>query len=136
MQRVLTTLIDCGLIPIMTHPERQRQLKRIEEEFVEWVKMGCLVQVTAQSLLGRFGKSSEESAWEMVHRGLAHFIASDAHDTEDRPPRLDLAYEALVSRVGETHANLLAIENPRAVLTGSRVCMDMPKRKPWYRWWK
>jgi protein-tyrosine phosphatase len=136
MKRVLTTLIDCGLTPIMTHPERHRQLQRINEEFVEWIQMGCLVQITAQSLLGRFGKHSQESAWEMVRRGLAHFIASDAHDTQDRPPRLDLAFEALSSRVGESHAQLLSIENPKAVLSGARVRVDMPKRKPWYRWWK
>jgi protein-tyrosine phosphatase len=120
----------------MTHPERQMQLRRINDDFLEWVRMGCLVQVTAQSLLGRFGKQSEESAWEMVQRGLAHFIASDAHDTQDRPPRLDLAYAALCDRVGESHARLLSIENPQAVLSGERVQVNPPKQKPWYRWWK
>lgn len=136
MQRVLTTLIDCGLIPIMTHPERQMQLRRIPDEFLEWIRMGCLVQVTAQSLLGRFGKHSEDSAWEMVRRGLAHFVASDAHDTQDRPPRLDLAFAALAERVGKSQAELLAIENPRAVLSGDRVTANLPKPKPWYLWWK
>jgi protein-tyrosine phosphatase len=137
MKRVLTTLIDCGLIPIMTHPERHRQLRRINEDFLEWIQLGCLVQITAQSLLGRFGKQSEESAWAMVQRGLAHFIASDAHDVMDRPPRLDLAFAALANRVGESHAQLLSVENPRAVLSGARVRVDMPKQKqPWYLWWK
>jgi protein-tyrosine phosphatase len=137
MKRVLTTLIDCGLTPIMTHPERQRQLQKIDDEFVEWIRMGCLVQVTAQSLLGRFGKRAEESGWEMVRRGLAHFIASDAHDTEDRPPRLDLAFEALSIRAGEQCAQTLSIDNPKAVLEGARVYVEMPKEtpKPWYRWW-
>jgi protein-tyrosine phosphatase len=136
MTRVLTTLLDCGVIPIMTHPERQMQLSRINDDFLEWIRMGCLVQVTAQSLLGRFGKHAEESAWEMVRRGLAHFIASVAHDTQDRPPRLDLAFQALSERVGESHARLLSIENPRAVLSGERVCVITPKPKPWYRLWK
>jgi protein-tyrosine phosphatase len=136
MQRVLATLLDCRLIPIMTHPERQMQLRRIPDEFLEWIRMGCLVQVTAQSLLGRFGKQSEESAWQMVRRGLAHFVASDAHDTEDRPPRLDLAFEALSGRVGDSHAQLLLIENPQAALSGERVSVNSPEQKTWYRWWK
>jgi protein-tyrosine phosphatase len=135
MQRVLTTLIDCGLIPIITHPERQMQLRRINDEFLEWIRMGCLVQVTAQSLLGRFGKHAEESAWRMVRRGLAHFVASDAHDPQDRPPRLDLAFEALSSRVGQSHAQLLFIDNPKAVLCGERVSVNIPEKKSWYRWW-
>jgi protein-tyrosine phosphatase len=136
MKRVLTTLLDCGLIPIMTHPERNMQLRRINKDFLEWIQMGCLVQITAQSLLGRFGKQAEESAWRMVRRGLAHFVASDAHDVTDRPPRLDLAFEAVSSRVGESHARLLLIENPNAVISGGRVRVEIPKRKPWYRWWE
>jgi len=135
MQRVLTILIDCGLTPIITHPERQMQLRRISDEFLEWIRMGCLVQVTAQSLLGRFGRQAEESAWKMVRRGLAHFVASDAHDVADRPPRLDLAFEVLSKRVGEAQARLLAIENPGAVLRGERVLANPPEKKPWYRLW-
>ena len=135
MKRVLGMLIDCGLVPIMTHPERHLLLRRMDQEFVEWIHMGCLVQITAQSLLGRFGKGAQDSAWEMVRRGMAHFIASDAHDTQDRPPRLDLAFEALSSRVGEPQARLLAMENPKAVLEGKRVQVEAPKRKPWYRRW-
>lgn len=138
MHRVLSTLLDCGLIPIMTHPERNNHLRKIGEEFQEWVRMGCLVQITAQSLLGRFGKRSEESAWEMVRRGLAHFVASDAHDVEDRCPRLDLAFEAVSSRVGAAKAQSLLIDNPQAVLAGKRVsaAKPQPKSKPWYRLWK
>lgn len=136
MKRVLTTLLDCGLIPIMTHPERNSYLRGIGEEFQEWVQMGCLVQITAQSLLGRFGKPSEESAWEMVRRGLTHFVASDAHDVKNRPPRLDLAFEAVSARISPALAELLLIENPRAVLSGGSVRSETPARKPWYRWWK
>jgi len=135
MTRALTTLIDCGLTPIMTHPERNNHLRGIGEKFLEWIQMGCLVQVTAQSLLGRFGKSSEQSAWEMVRRGLAHFVASDAHDVDDRPPRLDLAFEALRQRVGEQEARRLVIDNPRSMLRGERIFVEPPKTKPWYRWW-
>src|SRR5690348_1618936 len=104
MQRVLSTLLGCGLIPIMTHPERNTHLRKIGEEFQGWIRMGCLVQITAQSLLGRFGKRSEESAWEMVRRDMAHFVASDAHDVEDRTPRLDLAFEALSTRMSPDQA--------------------------------
>src|SRR6266567_2776518 len=136
MQRVLTTLLDCGLTPIMTHPERQMELRRITDDFVAWIRMGCLVQITAQSLLGRFGKQSETSAWQMVRQGLVHFVASDAHDLTDRPPRLDLAFEALSSRVGQSTAQLLLIENPKAVISGERVCVSAPRQKLWYRWWK
>lgn len=136
MKRVLATLLDIGLTPIMTHPERHNHLRKINEDFREWIQMGCLVQVTAQSLLGRFGRQAEVSAWEMVRRGLAHFVASDGHDVEHRPPRLDLAFDAVASRVGQAHAQLLLIENPGAVLAGGSIRAPVPEPRPWYRWWK
>ena len=57
MSQVLAALLDRGLIPILTHPERHEFLNRLPAEFEEWIGMGCLVQLTAQSLLGRFGKA-------------------------------------------------------------------------------
>ena len=132
MGRVLATLLDRGFIPIMTHPERNRELRRMGKEFLEWIERGCLVQVTAQSLLGRFGKSAEESAWEMVRRKAAHIIASDAHDTVDRPPGLKAAFEAISDKIGTAEARLLAIDNPRAVILGESISVESPKKKPWY----
>jgi protein-tyrosine phosphatase len=134
MDRILTTLVDRGLIPIITHPERNVHLRKISSEFIEWIRKGCLVQVTAQSLTGRFGKSAESSSWEMVRRSLVHFIASDAHDTADRPPRLDAAFELLSSRIGHQQATTLAFDNPRAVISGDPIDVPEPKRRPWYRW--
>jgi len=135
MGRILGMLLDRGLIPIMTHPERNAHLRGIPAELQEWVAKGCLVQITAQSLLGRFGKSAEESGWQMVRRGYAHFVASDAHDTVDRPPRLDLAYDAVSERVSEAEALRLFVENPRAILTGDAVEAGIPKRKSWFQRW-
>ena len=132
MKRVLMMLLDRGLIPIMTHPERHADLRRIPKEFVEWVEMGCLAQITAQSLLGRFGRQSRRSAWEMVRRDVAHVVASDGHDVQDRPPRLDLAFRTLSARAGESKANLLFVENPTAVIAGRRIWMEPPRQKPWY----
>jgi protein-tyrosine phosphatase len=72
----------------------------------------------------------------MLRRGLVHFIASDGHDVTDRPPRLDQAFEAVSKRMGADHAQLLLIDNPGAVLRGEAVRVDMPQRKPWYKFWK
>ncbi|MDR3702732.1 MAG: hypothetical protein P4L56_24010 [Candidatus Sulfopaludibacter sp.] len=134
MGRSLAALLDLGLVPIMTHPERNPHLRRMGSEFQEWIQKGCLVQVTAQSLFGSFGKSAEQSAWEMVRRRLAHFIASDAHDTEHRPPCLNLAFDAVSARVGAAEARALAIDNPQAVISGDPIWATLPRKKRWYQW--
>ncbi len=134
MGRSLAALLDLGLVPIMTHPERNPHLQRMGSEFQEWIQKGCLVQVTAQSLLGRFGKSAEQSAWEMVRRRMAHFIASDAHDTEHRPPCLNLAFDAVSTRIGAAEARVLAVDNPQAVISGDPIWANLPRKKRWYQW--
>ena len=133
MDQPLSALLGRGLVPIMTHPERHPQLREIIPPFLDWIQLGCLVQVTAQSLLGRFGRRSEESAWEMIERGLAHFVASDAHDDRDRTPRLDEAYDAVSKRVSRAAAERLFVENPRAVISGAKVVGAAPRRKRWFQ---
>jgi protein-tyrosine phosphatase len=129
----LGKLLDSGLIPIMTHPERHPDLQKINTEFLRWVEMGCFVQVTGQSLLGRFGKLAEESAWEMVKRGLAHFVASDCHGTKDRTPRLDGAFSAVSARFGAKIADLLFVSNPLDAIAGQAIRSAVAKRRRWYR---
>ena len=108
------------MIPIVTHPERNVFLQEKPDEMARWIEEEAYIQVTAQSFLGVFGRRARDSAHELMKRGLVHFIASDAHDTENRPPRLDLAFEALSRRAGEQCAQTLAVYNPQAVLDGAR----------------
>ncbi|HLK19775.1 MAG TPA: CpsB/CapC family capsule biosynthesis tyrosine phosphatase, partial [Bryobacteraceae bacterium] len=78
-------------------------------------------QVTAQSLGDRFGEQAKRSAWKIIKKGLAHVVASDAHDATNRPPRLDIAREILTREIGKSAATLLLMENPASILVGSPI---------------
>jgi protein-tyrosine phosphatase len=133
-------LLDAGMIPMITHPERNGLLRQRIEQIAEWVEGGACVQVTAQSLTGGFGRRALEFSIELLHRGLVHVIASDAHDLEHRPPVMDQAYEWLQGRYGTELAQALCIFNPGAALRGER--MSLPKRnakepfRKWYQIWR
>ncbi len=137
---ILARLLDEGMVPIITHPERNRELQRRLDDLGKWVESGCYVQVTAGSCLGRFGRAAKACAESLIEAGLAHFIASDAHDCERRPPTLDAAYAALVEEWGEDRIRPLFVDNPRAVLTGDAVDYEYqgrsPKARKWYRFWR
>src|SRR6266853_3830200 len=49
-------LLDGGMIPVITHPERNALLRQRLENIAEWVAAGARVQVTGQSVTGGFGK--------------------------------------------------------------------------------
>jgi protein-tyrosine phosphatase len=109
---------EAGMIPVITHPERNDLLRQRIEQLAVWVEAGARLQLTAQSLTGRFGKRAEAFSRTLLDRGLAHVIASDGHDTRHRPPVLDEAYAWLSQHYGEDTARLLCVTNPGAALTG------------------
>lgn len=133
MRVALEALVHRGLVPIMTHPERHPQLREMTGDFQEWLESGCLVQITGQSLLGRFGKKAEEAGWEMVARGMAHFVASDAHGVDDRTPRLDEAMAAVAGAAGKECAERLFVSNPATAIAGQPIPPVVAKRKAWYQ---
>ena len=133
-------LLDNGMIPVITHPERNGLLRQRLEEIAKWVEEGSRVQVTAQSLTGRFGKHAQQFSKTLLDRGLVHVIASDGHDCQHRPPVMDQAYEWLVKHYGEDLAQTVCVANPGAALRAEP--MKMPKRnaaaasRKWYRFWR
>jgi protein-tyrosine phosphatase len=94
--------------------------------------------VTAQSLLGRFGKSARDATAALMRRGLVHVLASDGHDLKHRPPVLDEAYGHVVQRFGDETARRLCVSNPRAIIDGRPAERVLPpgKARHWYSWWR
>lgn len=136
---ILYRLRSGGMVPVITHPERNWHLQKKIAELTRWVNNGCCIQVTAHSLLGTFGKQAKEFAEELMKRGLVHFVASDAHDCKHRPPSLREAYQHVARKWGEQRARQLCVENPRAALHGEGIEIEEveepgPPRK-WYRFW-
>lgn len=118
MDQIFFDLVARKLVPIITHPERNPMLSQKPEQIEKWIEAGCLVQVTAGSFLGRFGKRAERSARELLRRHMIHFIATDAHNTTSRPPLLSDARRAIAAEQGEETAQALAELNPQAAVEG------------------
>jgi protein-tyrosine phosphatase len=137
---IFSRLIDAGMIPIITHPERNSLLRKRLKEIEIWVHAGALIQLTAQSVTGDFGRAAKEFCDVLLDRGLAHFVASDGHDCERRPLRMDQARAWLTEHRGETVSRLLCETNPRAVLTGGPVQIVLPEASApsgkWYQFWR
>jgi protein-tyrosine phosphatase len=118
MDQALHELQLAGLRPIITHPERNPLIRTKPERLFRWLRQGCYVQVTAQSLTGRFGKAAKIAAEEWIDAGAVHFLASDAHNISSRPLRLREAFEYLEKRRGEEVAQALLVDNPMAAFEG------------------
>ena len=112
-------LQSTGYRIIITHPERYPAVLLQPEILAEWVRKGSLIQVTAGSLYGRFGKMAEIFSNELLERNWIDFLATDAHNLTGRPPHLRKGYDYVAQRAGKETAERLCVTNPRAAVEGT-----------------
>jgi protein-tyrosine phosphatase len=108
---------DCGLLPVIAHPERTESVLGDPILAEELAARGWILQVNATSLLGRHGPEPEELGWILIERGLAGIVASDGHRST-RPAHLDEAYSLAEKRLGPNAVSLfdgsaLGLPTPR-----------------------
>ena len=113
----LMKLGDLGLVPIITHPERNPILRENLQRVVEWAEQGCVVQVTGSALTGFWGERTLRAAKWLLERQAVHVLATDAHDMQKRVPILSTAREAAAEICGEEVAQALVESNPQAIVT-------------------
>jgi protein-tyrosine phosphatase len=118
LDRVFFDLQSGGLVPILTHPERNPVFRHKPDLLPHWVGRGCLVQVTAKSYLGGFGSTIQRLSERWLDCNLVHFFASDAHNLKSRPPVLSRCYQKVAAAQGKETADRLLLENPRHVIEG------------------
>lgn len=137
---VFRSMLEAGMIPIITHPERNWLLTMRMPEIESWVAQGALTQVTSQSLAGLFGSKARKFAEELMRRDMVHFIASDAHSVSERNPRLDEAYSMIADRYGKGRAERLLKIHPKCAIEGQPFPekeeeAPAPERK-WYQFFR
>jgi protein-tyrosine phosphatase len=109
---------DKGLIPILTHPERNPIVQKSLRRVLEWVEMGVVVQVTASAVTGFWGEAARRSTHWLLEHDAVHVLASDAHDTKHRKPGLSEARDVVAELRGAEVAHAVVDGNPRAIVSG------------------
>jgi len=118
MDDTFTRLQEIGITPVVTHPERNPILQKTPQRILQWVELGCAVQVTASTLSGLWGEPAFRTAQWLFKRDAVHVLATDAHDTRRRPPVLSEARDSVADLYGEDVARALVEGNPRAIVSG------------------
>lgn len=127
-----------GFRPILAHPERCPIFQRDPGRLARLVNSGVLCSITASSLGGGFGATVRRFAIELLHDGLVHDVASDAHDHLHRPPNLLAGFESAEADVPgiRGQATWFTVTAPVAIVSGRQLPPppDPPPRPPLSRW--
>jgi protein-tyrosine phosphatase len=129
-EEVLFQLMARGIVPVISHPERNLEIGQRPLRYYEMIRVGCLGQVTGMSLTGGFGHGIKRIAEKLLSHRLLHFIGSDAHSINGRPPILSEAVKTSERIVSKEEAWKMVNEYPRAILKGQRP--EVPEPIPLY----
>ncbi|MBL3398947.1 capsular biosynthesis protein [Staphylococcus pasteuri] len=124
-KRLFFELQTRGYIPIIAHPERNKMIAKNPCILYELICNGALSQLTADSLLGQFGKNIQRLSIRLIDCHLAHFIASDAHSIEQRPFALNGLFN---ERKLSSYRNEIEemIQNAKAIVNNEVIYSDRP----------
>ncbi|AYE39030.1 tyrosine protein phosphatase [Companilactobacillus zhachilii] len=120
-------LTSRGITPVIAHPERNLGFQKKPDKLYDFVKMGCLTQLTSSSYMGVFGDKVQELTEKIIKANLGFAFASDAHNFEGRRFMMKEAFEKLVEREGSAVAEQFNL-NAKNILNGEDVDTSDVKR--------
>ncbi|MCB5237689.1 tyrosine-protein phosphatase [Niallia circulans] len=126
-ERLLYELQTEGIIPIIVHPERNKELQEKPDLLYQFVKNGALTQVTASSVAGYFGKNVKKFSEQLIEHNLTHFVASDAHNVHNRSFKMMEGLDVIEENFGVDYIYLFK-ENGELLLEDKNIIKEIPER--------
>lgn len=133
-KNMIFKIMQRGITPIIVHPERNSRILKEPVILQELIEQGCLVQITASSYIGTFGKDIEEMSRRFIEAGQCSCFASDAHDLPKRQYEYSEALEKLSNEFGQGVAQEYR-DNAQALVNGDNVQMNWRPLKKKKRFW-
>lgn len=115
---ILFQFVVNGFRPIITHPERNRSISAQPHLLAQILGDNIYVQITSGSLTGKFGMSAQHCAEQLLRAGEVDVIATDAHSTTYRKPKLASGRQAAEAIVGAEMARRMVFGNPLKIIKG------------------
>ncbi|MBI3952215.1 MAG: protein tyrosine phosphatase [Acidobacteria bacterium] len=137
IEHLLFELTSSGVRPIIAHPERNSGFLSDSARLSAFVAMGCYAQLDAPCLLRK--NETRRVALRWIETGLIHFVASDSHRCQWRPPQLAEARLEVEKECGADVTRALFVENPQAAVEGEPLPFApevKPQSKSVFSWWQ
>lgn len=117
----VSEMVRCGFTPIIAHAERYEVFRTDEDLANEVLDMGALIQVNAESIMGKQGLAVKRCCHRLLWEEKVDFVASDAHRADWRQPLLGECWKRVKKKYGEEYADRIFRENARAVIENRTV---------------
>ena len=114
---MLECICNLGYVPVVAHPERYTALWDAPETIYPWLDLGCHIQLTADSIVGKYGSHVQNTAAYFLKNGLACCVASDAQGVDSRNNNLLEVQSYLSLYYSRRCERALLWENPMTIFS-------------------
>ena len=121
---MIDNVINRGYTPIIAHVERYDYVSKDPTILYDLVERGCLAHVNAEVLIRDSSKSS--LPFKYIKWGFVHFLCTDCHSIDRRPPNLEQGYDILKKKMGSECVDMM-LENAQYIFKGQPI--DLPDIK-------
>ena len=112
---MLEKILASGYVPVVAHPERYDAVFRNPRLVYDWLDLGCHIQLTGGSVVGKYGTKVQKCADYLIKNGLVCCVASDAHGIHSRSNNLLEVQSYLSLYYSRQCARALLWENPMTI---------------------
>lgn len=112
---IIKALTEHGYKPIIAHMERNYNITGVMVRVL--IQSGAFIQVNAYSFVDDTNTEIHERARELLRNKYVHFIGSDAHRIDYRPPKVDEGIQYILDNVDEKYAKEILYENAKQLNT-------------------
>ncbi len=113
-------LLMRGWHPIIAHVERYEVFQRNPLLAEDVVDAGAQIQVNADAVLGLDGRLLKKTTKKLLAHGLVDYIASDAHDMNERASHMKECFDYVGKKYGPETADALFEDNARRILQSEK----------------
>lgn len=110
--KLVRWLLQRQIMPMIAHPERNRDVQANPQVLAPFRRMDCLFQLTAGSISGDLGERHQQCATDLLKQRIFHIVASDCHSTLRRPPRMSVARQQIATLCDDQYAEQITVSNP------------------------
>ncbi len=121
IQNAVNRIQAAGYIPIVAHVERYSDIVAHPSRVRDLIDMGSYIQVNASSVMGKYGFGIGHFTKKLLKERAVHFIATDAHDTGSRAPKLYECRSFVERKFGEDYAKELFFLNAANVIRNQEI---------------
>lgn len=117
----LDELIERGYTPILAHPERYYEILRNLSIINALLDRDVVFQVNLDSLIGKNGYAPQDLSVDLLCRGFAKLVGTDAHDLKYRHTRVKEKFRELPYEIDHELFMECVTTNPQKILQDKEI---------------